>query len=386
MTSSSRFAWLKRLAPGAAVAPPREWLRTGLGGCLALGGALWLCCHLFGLDAVLRIAPPFAASALLVFAVASSPLAQPWPVFAGNLLSAAIGLAAGHWLGHDWMVATAAMSASIVFMFALRCLHPPSCAVAFGLALGGPMVEQQGMLLLWPVALLSLGLIVAAMLINNLTGSNYPRQLARVVANPHHTRDPLPSQRLEFNQADLDQALAEFGGFVDVTREDLSRLLHATERHAERRLIDGVTAADIMSRDVRTVGPQERMSRARELFRHYHIKALPVLDERRALVGILTQSDLLTGLYGGSRLGRLAFGSPNVAQVMSTPVETVRLDTPLTQLVWRLSDEGLHCLPVLDEQGGLAGIVSQTDLIAALHHRWLQDHREEEPATDSLAA
>ncbi|WP_215202718.1 CBS domain-containing protein [Escherichia coli] len=41
-------------------------------------------------------------------------------------------------------------------------------------------------------------------------------------------------------------------------------------------------------------------------------------------------------------------------------------------MVSLLSDEGLHCLPVLNEAGYLVGIVSQTDLIAALYRNWLQ--------------
>ncbi|MBO3277672.1 HPP family protein [Pseudomonas schmalbachii] len=385
MSTPTHFDWLKRLSSGAAPASPREWLRILVCGCLALGGSLWLCSALFDSDAIQRIGPPLAASALLVFAVASSPLAQPWPLLAGNLLAAAIGLGAGQWLGHGWPAATAAMGSSMLAMFALRCLHPPSSALAFSLALGGPLVEQQGLLLLYPILVVSLALIGAALLLNNLTRHAYPRQLAIAPVNPHRTRDPLPSRRLDFNRADLDLALKEFGGFVDITREDLEQLLRTTELHAAERVMGGVTAADIMSRDLRTVSPHARLSQARQLFRRFHVKALPVLDERRALVGILTQSDLLAGLLGRSPFSRLALGGPSVAQVMTRQVETASLDTPLLQLVGRMSDEGRHCLPVLDERGELAGLVSQTDLIAALQRCWLQSSAVERPALQAVS-
>ncbi|WP_420800908.1 CBS domain-containing protein [Pseudomonas cavernicola] len=51
---------------------------------------------------------------------------------------------------------------------------------------------------------------------------------------------------------------------------------------------------------------------------------------------------------------------------MSRPVTCVDSRTHVVELIPLLSDQGLHCLPVL-EQGELVGIVTQTDLIAALH-------------------
>lgn len=59
-----------------------------LGACVGLA----LCClvtsHLFSLDVTLRLAAPLGASSLLLFAVSSSPLAQPWSVLLGNLVAA----------------------------------------------------------------------------------------------------------------------------------------------------------------------------------------------------------------------------------------------------------------------------------------------------------
>jgi CBS domain-containing membrane protein len=70
------------------------------------------------------------ASAVLLFAVPSSPLAQPWSIIGGNLCAAlhrcelrqagpgaGPGGGAGHCAGHRRM-------------FLLRCIHPPSGAVA----------------------------------------------------------------------------------------------------------------------------------------------------------------------------------------------------------------------------------------------------------------
>ncbi|HBM10689.1 MAG TPA: HPP family protein, partial [Pseudomonas sp.] len=58
--------------------------------------------------------------------------------------------------------------------------------------------------------------------------------------------------------------------------------------------------------------------------------------------------------------------------IMSTPVVTVNPDTHMVDLVFLLSDKGLHCLPVVDAEQRLIGMITQTDLIAALYRNWLK--------------
>ena len=52
---------------------------------------------------------------------------------------------------------------------------------------------------------------------------------------------------------------------------------------------------------------------------------------------------------------------------MTSDVETVRTDTPVSELVALMTDRGLRTLPVIDEDGRLAGIITRTELIAVLH-------------------
>ncbi|KAF1051995.1 MAG: Magnesium transporter MgtE [Stenotrophomonas maltophilia] len=367
--NSSLPHWLRRLAPCAGPASLREGLRAIFGCALALALALLGGALLFGAEVVARIAPPIAASSLLAVAVASSPLAQPWSVAAGNTVAALCGLLVGHWLGHDWQTATLAMGVAVTAMLALRCLHPPSTAMAVSLCLGGPLVEQYGLSLAWPVLVTSTLLCLLALLYNNLTRTAYPRPLSSPAAQPHHTADPLPSQRLAVRSEDLRHALQDFDSFVDVTTDDLERLLHAAEFNASQRLLGGISARQIMSTDIRSIGPAARVEEAWRLLDAHHLKALPVLQDGR-LVGILTLTDLFRGMHrrGLQRL-RSAFGQ-TVGNLMTHRVRTISEDTPLAELVAPLSDHGLHCLPVVNAQGQLVGMLSQSDLIAAVEHLW----------------
>ncbi|MER3609381.1 HPP family protein, partial [Klebsiella pneumoniae] len=76
------------------------------------------------------------ASAVLLFGVPSSPLAQPWSIVGGNVLSALIGVTVG------MLVPDAALA--IAGMYFLRCLHPPGGAVALTAILGGAGVHSEG--------------------------------------------------------------------------------------------------------------------------------------------------------------------------------------------------------------------------------------------------
>ncbi|MGV8339997.1 CBS domain-containing protein, partial [Pseudomonas aeruginosa] len=82
----------------------------------------------------------------------------------------------------------------------------------------------------------------------------------------------------------------------------------------------------------------------------HRLKALPVLDEHRRLAGIVTQSDLLKHFRpDGSPFKRLRFlRGTKLKTIMTTPVVCVQADTHAVELVSLLSDEGLHCLPVLN--------------------------------------
>ncbi len=104
-----------------------ERLRSVIGAFLGLMLVLTIAKYLgelAGLDEWLMAS--LGASALLVFALPQSPMAQPWAVVAGNTLSALAGISVVHLVGNPLLAMPMAASLSILGMFMLRCLHPPS--------------------------------------------------------------------------------------------------------------------------------------------------------------------------------------------------------------------------------------------------------------------
>lgn len=113
------------------------------------------------------------ASALLVFALPGSPMAQPWAVIAGNTLSALVGIAVIHLIHEPLLAMPLAASLSILGMFVLRCLHPPAAAVALIVVLGHVMHYRYAF---FPVMVDSILLVMAGAVYSNLTGKRYPNK------------------------------------------------------------------------------------------------------------------------------------------------------------------------------------------------------------------
>jgi CBS domain-containing membrane protein len=273
-------------------------------------------------------------------------------------------------------------------MFYLRCLHPPGGAVALTAVLGGPVVHAAGyQFALWPVGLNSLLLALAALVFNNLTGRRYPHTQQSALTNVHATRDPVPTARLGFTKADLDAVLARYGQVLDVSRDDLESIILETEVEAYGRRFGVITCGAIMSVDAVTVEPGMALADAWRQMRHHRLHALPVLNRARRVVGIVAQGDFLhhAGLDDYQTLGerlRALVGHvlkargdrpATVGEIMTSHVTTVRRDEPIAELVPLMSNSGLHHIPVVDDEGVFVGIVSQSDVLAALYENRLAE-------------
>lgn len=368
--------WCRSFVPAPSSARPGEWVRVALGVALAMLLVLPACAWLFGIGLTLPLAAPAAASAVLVFAAPSSPFAQPWAVLVGSLLATLIGVSVGASSLPAILAAGTAGGLVIICLLSARCLHPPGAALALVAVVGSPEIHALGYALLYPVAFNSIMLITVARVYNTITGHAYPTpRVSRV--NSHDTEDPLPSERMSFSEDDVTRALADFGEYVDVTRDDLARLIKQTEKHALRRSMGEITAADIMSRDLYWGTPESTTQAAWTILRSRRLHALPVIQpDSRELLGIVTLVDLLKHLRATptrARLGRWKRrGSGRLKAIMTAPVVTVNPDTHMVDLVYLLSDHGLHGLPVVDTQQRLVGMITQTDLIAALYQNWLK--------------
>lgn len=370
---------LLRLVPALAPVSIAERVRAGVG---ALVGIL-----LTGLVTRLALGDsagvplliaPMGASAVLLFAVPASPLAQPWSILGGNLVAGLVGVTAGIWITSPFLAAGVAVGVALAIMLSLRCVHPPSGAVALTAVLGGPAVTAAGYgFVLWPVLLNSAIILGVALVFNPLTGRRYPH-----IASPVPTAQVPPAQpTMGVSRADVAAALSDYGELLDVDPADLADLVQRAQIRAFQRRSGEVTCADIMTRDALAVSPGTPISEAFDLLRSGRIKVLPVTTETARVVGVLTQTDLLDKVEWGNNGPRLGFLrrarqslqrgralDAVVGEIMTTNVHTVTPETRIASLAPLMAQSGLHHIPVVDANGQLAGLISQADLINALIH------------------
>lgn len=141
---------------------------------------------------------------------------------------------------------------------------------------------------------------------------------------------------------------------------------------AMRRL----TVRDVMTSEVVTVPVRASFKEVVRLLDENAVSALPVLDDKDRLVGVVSEADLLPKEEyrdGTERLRRLArlrhrrelakATGDEAGDLMSSPAVTIDPDATLAEAARRLVDESVKRLPVVDNSGRLVGIVSRADLI-----------------------
>ncbi len=319
-------------------------------------------------DPAIWLVAPVGASAVLVFTAPASPLAQPWPVVAGNTISALVGLACAHWLPGLMLPAALAVGLAITVMMLLRCLHPPGGAVALLMVL---MHEQSLTFVLFPVLTNSVLLVLAGMVYNSLSGHPYPH---RVVASAM----PEAGQGVRVSEQDLSAALKDYKEVLDVAPDELARLLRRAEGIASERLWGSLMCRDIMTPEPVTVDFRAPLHDAWALMQRLQIKALPVVDQNRQVTGILTQGDVLRHAGHEIRVSELKAKAPSggegtrfaqgvlVGDAMTRQVRVASAGSQALDLLPLFSAQGHHHLPVIDADKRLVGILTQTDLVRAL--------------------
>lgn len=139
-------------------------------------------------------------------------------------------------------------------------------------------------------------------------------------------------------------------------------------------------AQDVMTTVVATVPAEATVQEAAKAMFERRVSALPVMDEKDRVVGIVSEGDLVRRPELGTDAARswwlhwlaedaardyLKVHGARVRDVMTSPVISVRRTTPLDQVARLLEKHRIKRVPVL-EAGRLVGIVSRADLVRRL--------------------
>lgn len=371
--------WKPALAPAARL----DVLRVGLGAALGLVATAALV-HLAqrgGWQGSWSLFAPLGATAVLVFAVHTGPLSQPWSCVVGNTVAALWAwLVIASWpaAGPAWLLPAVAVGGAIACMQLTRSLHPPGGAVALLLALEA----QHGLQHSWsyafaPISLLTLLLVVLGMLYHRAWGKHYPLQA--VTHQPAAGAQHLPADDL--SNADLQALLSRFDQDYNLTPQELSELVHAAEEQAIARRFGSVSCGQVMTSALWTCRPSDDLGALATQFQQHPIKSLPVVDDSGRLLGVVARSALFDWLWQqhhhpahdhrATRRWRLwgpkppAIATAHAADLMQDAPLSVEDDTPVLFLLETLATHTVPFVAVL-RQGKLVGVLTRTDVIRIL--------------------
>ncbi|MEV7202511.1 CBS domain-containing protein [Streptomyces griseoluteus] len=131
------------------------------------------------------------------------------------------------------------------------------------------------------------------------------------------------------------------------------------------------TVGDVMTCTVAAVGPHAPFKEIVRLMQDWRVSALPVIEGEGRVAGVVSEADLLPkeemwDAPGPALLGRRDAAKAEAltaAELMSSPAVTVHAEAPLAQAARIMAQNGVRRLPVVGDDGLLAGVVSRTDLL-----------------------
>lgn len=375
----AQLGLIKRDSQRLSAIPLTERLKVALAAFIALFIVTYTSLQLADAASTIVLLASMGASSVLLFGLPNSPLARPWSFAAGHLISATVGLICSHLFTDLALMAAVTIGCVLFVMYIFECMHPPGGATALVPVIASTDSVLGYDFLLYPVALNVFVMLLVAIVLQKFWLKRGLQPTAQKFDPVHLHKDASPLKRLGLQPEDLLSALNSFDTVVDISEQDLERLYHQAQLHAYQRKSGEIRCSDIMSRDLVTVTPDTAVGSAWQLLRKHKISMLPVTDPKQQLLGVVSTVDFLKNLqvphYWGllRHVNQLLLKSRHktqhkrqVAEIMVTNLTVAHEQDHIVALVPMLSDQGLHHIPVLNDQQQLVGVITQSDLIAAL--------------------
>lgn len=127
----------------------------------------------------------------------------------------------------------------------------------------------------------------------------------------------------------------------------------------EMSLVIGPTeVADVMTGKVVTLSPHHSFNEVANLMNDRYFRHCVVVDNSRQVVGVISDRDILRSLARNPNSR-----SKSLEQFMTRNPITVKRNTPIVDAVAKILAKRINCLPVVEEDGSVCGIVTSTDLL-----------------------
>lgn len=391
----------KREASGHPGVSVREMLLSTAGALISLLITVVIARLLLTPSAQPFLVASMGATAVLLYAASASPMAQPWAVLAGHLVSALVGVSCARYIVDPAWAAALAGSGAILAMYLLRCMHPPGGATALMPVASAGIGDLGYSYVLAPVGVDVLLMLVLALLINHYLlrrpypASRYPVPNRPMRAGLAISQTSAPIQA-PFDSQDLQHALQQMDTYIDVTHQDLLRIYHWARISAYARKAGDRPCSDFMQPSGATLLYGTPLAAALQALQGHNHSALPVVSPGGHVLGVLALDDLLRhaaqqpGLDPIARLthlvtpsGRVHSDKPEaVGQVMQTQPFMATAEHPVRELLHHPDALNKTIIPIVAADKKLLGVIDLGTLMAQLHRLPTPVLVNREPAID----
>jgi CBS domain-containing protein len=127
---------------------------------------------------------------------------------------------------------------------------------------------------------------------------------------------------------------------------------------------------EVMTREPTTATGETTIKRAAEILAELHISSLPVLDDHGRICGVVSEADLIREAFVPDARGHMfavdhgEHTVPRTVEDVMTPhAITVHEGTDIADVAELMTSTGVKCLPVMDDDRSLVGVISRSDLV-----------------------
>lgn len=184
---------------------------------------------------------------------------------------------------------------------------------------------------------------------------------------------------LELTDEDILDAMQHIPGYLDISTEDFRIIYHLAHRHALGRQFGNLRADKLMRTGIVALNADMMLDAAATALVRSSYKALPVVDTKGRVTGILTENDFLRRLNVASFLELLlsmldqtfelkhrCHETP-VSRAMTAPAVTIDRHAGFMEIIGAFHRHAGRSLPVVDGNGRLLGLLLRKDILSACH-------------------
>jgi CBS domain-containing protein len=183
---------------------------------------------------------------------------------------------------------------------------------------------------------------------------------------------------VEISELDILAAMKDIQGYIDISPGDFKEVFQVAYSHAVQRIMNSLTAADIMTKPVNVVGIEMDLLQTATLLAEKRISGAPVVDSDGRIAGVVSEKDFLSIMGVGKPVSFMQIvvhclnnkgcmtpvvNNRIIRDIMTTPAITAGQEITAGAISALFIDRQINRLPIVDAGGKPIGIVTRTDLV-----------------------